>query len=97
MHYQQIHMLSYSTQLEIYSLSLDDVVLTVYLVSMSSWYCENFEIWGVDSTICRTLKFMWCSKQKIQHIAVVCVVHVRNDPSMFLWIHETLCEGMVIL
>ena len=63
-----------------------------------------FEIWGVEicvSTICRTLKFMGCSRQKIQHIALqrsdMCRARYMSeisiyDPSMFIWIDETGCD-----
>ena len=62
------------------------------------------EVWGVDiseSTICRTLQFMGCSRQRMERIALqqsdMCRARFMSeiaiyDPSMFLWIDETGCD-----
>lgn len=53
------------------------------------------------STICKTLKHMGCTRQKIQHIALQRSDECRArfmaeismyDPSMFIWIDETGCD-----
>ena len=65
---------------------------------------QLFHMFGVDvsvSTICRTLKFMGCSRQKIQHIALqrseVCRARFMSeisiyDPAMLVWVDETGCD-----
>lgn len=62
------------------------------------------EVWGVEvceSTICRTLQFMGCSRQRIERIALhrsdICRARFMSeiaiyDPAMFLWIDETGCD-----
>ena len=53
------------------------------------------------STICRTLKFMGCTKQVIRHVAVQQDDAMRVkfmaeismfDPSMFIWVDESGCD-----
>ena len=52
-------------------------------------------------TICRTLKAMGCSRQRIQYIALQCSEECRArymaeisiyDPAMSVWIDETGCD-----
>ena len=66
--------------------------------------CKLFHVFGVEvsvSTICRTLKLMGCTRQKIQYIALQQSDECRArfmaeisiyDPSMFIWIDETGCD-----
>lgn len=65
---------------------------------------QELHTFGIEvsvPTICRTLRFMGCSRQRIQHIALQRSDECRArfmaeisiyDPSMFVWIDETGCD-----
>ena len=73
----------------------------LYLEEIQS---KLFDIFGVEvsaPTICRTLKIMGCSRQKIQYIALQHCEERRArfmaeisiyDPGIFIWIDETGCD-----
>ena len=74
----------------------------IYLAEIQDNLFTNFSIMCSASTIlCRTLKSMGCTCQKIQHIALQCSDECRAkfmaevsmyDPTMFVWIDETGCD-----
>ena len=73
-------------------------------IYLSEIQVKLFERFGVDvsaPTICRTLKAMGCSRQRIQYIALQRSEECRAkymaeisiyDPAMFVWIDETGCD-----
>lgn len=73
----------------------------IYLAEIQDNLFTNFSITCSASTICRTLKSMGCTRQKIQRIALQCSDECRArfmaevslyDPNMFVWIDETGCD-----
>ena len=62
------------------------------------------EMYGVEihvSTICRTLKFMGCTRQVIRHVALqqselLCAKFMAQvsvyDPNMLIWLDESGCD-----
>lgn len=73
----------------------------IYLHELQTKLWVMFEVTVSAATICRTLKFMGCTRQVIQHIAVQRSEELRAkfmaeisvyDPSMLIWIDETGCD-----
>lgn len=73
----------------------------IYLHEIQSKFLARFGISVSASTICRTLRFMGCTQQTIQHIAVQRSDELRAkfmadvsvyDPSMLIWIDESGCD-----
>ena len=73
----------------------------IYLGEIRAKLLSKFGITVNISTICRTLKFMGCTRQVIQRVALqrsdeqrakfIADVSVY-DPSMFIWIDESGCD-----
>lgn len=70
----------------------------IYLAEIQECLYSEFGITCSPPTICRTLKFMGCSRQKIQRVALqqsdACRARFMAeisvyDPSMLVWIDET--------
>lgn len=73
----------------------------IYLAEIQDHLFTKFAITCSAATICRTLKSMGCSRQKIQRIALQRSDQCRAkfmaevaiyDPTMFVWIDETGCD-----
>lgn len=73
----------------------------IYLEELKGKLSMNFGITVSSATICRTLHFMGCSRQAIQHIALQRNDRLRAkfmaeitiyDPSMLIWIDESGCD-----
>ena len=73
----------------------------IYLHEIQAKLLEVFGITVSVATICRTLKFMDCTHQVIQHIAVQRSDDLRAkfmaevavyDPSMLIWVDESGCD-----
>ena len=74
----------------------------IYLYELK---CELVRMFGVPvskATICRTLRYMGCTRQAMHHVAIqqseVCrgrfMAEVSMyDPSMLIWLDETGCDG----
>ena len=73
----------------------------IYLSELQMKLYEKFGVYVSVPTICRTLKFMGCTRQSMHHVAIqrsdilrarfMAVVSVY-DPSMFVWLDETGCD-----
>lgn len=70
----------------------------IYLSEIQDKIFSEFGLVSSAPTICRTLKQMGCSRQKIQRIALQRSDECRArymaeyDPAMFVWIDETGCD-----
>ena len=73
----------------------------IYLHEVQAKLLARFGVTVGVATICRTLKFMGCTRQVIQHIPVQRSEELRAkfmadismyDPSMLVWIDETGCD-----
>ena len=73
----------------------------IYLHEIQAKLLAKFGVTVSIATICRTLKFMGCTRQVIKHIAVQRSEELRAkfmaeisvyDPSMLVWIDETGCD-----
>lgn len=73
----------------------------IYLSEIQEELYNKFGVEVSAPTICRTLKFMGCSRQRIQYIALQRSDECRArfmaeiamyDPSMLVWIDETGCD-----
>ena len=73
----------------------------IYLSEIQSKLFDIFRVEVSAPTICRTLKVMGCSQQKIQYIVLQRSEECRArymaeisiyDPAMFVWIDETGCD-----
>ena len=73
----------------------------IYLSEIQERFLSSFGIICSVSTICRTLKSMGCSRQKIRYIAIQRSDECRAkfmaeisiyDPAMLVWIDETGCD-----
>ena len=73
----------------------------IYLYEAQARFLRMFGVTVSCSTICKTLKFMGCSRQVIQHIAIQRSDVLRAkfmaeispyDPSMLVWLDETGCD-----
>ena len=73
----------------------------MYLHEIQAKLLAAFGVTVSVPTICRTLKFMGCTRQVIQHIAVQCSDDLRAkfmaevavyDPSMLIWVDESGCD-----
>ena len=74
----------------------------IYLYELK---CELVKMFGVgvsEATICRTLRYMGCTRQAMHHMAIqqseVCrgrfMAEISMyDPSMLIWLDETGCDG----
>ena len=74
----------------------------IYLHEIQSKFLARFGVTVAVSTICRTLKFMGCTRQVIQHIAVQRSDELRAkfmadvsvyDPSMLICTDESGCQA----
>ena len=73
----------------------------IYLSELRMKLDEKFGVPVSVPTICRTLKFMGCTRQSMHHVAIqrsdilrarfMAVVSIY-DPSMFVWLDETGCD-----
>ncbi len=80
------------------------VILTYPGICLSKIRAKLISKFGVPMdvvTICRMLKFMGCTRQVIQRIALQCSEEMRAkfmaevsmyDPSMLLWIDKSGCD-----
>lgn len=96
-----LHLFGEYEQLTLLRLILENPGIYMYLHEIQQQLLHMF---GVDvsvPTICKTLKFMGCSRQKIQHIALqrseVCRARFMSeisiyDPAMLVWVDETGCD-----
>lgn len=73
----------------------------IYLHEIQAKLLCMFGVTVHCSTLCKTLKFMGCSRQVIQHLAVQRSDELRAnfmaeislyDPSMLIWLDETGCD-----
>lgn len=73
----------------------------IYLNELQEKVMECFGVRVSVSTICRTLRFMGCSRQVIRHVAMQRSDSLRAkfmakicmyDPSMFVWTDESGCD-----
>jgi len=73
----------------------------IYLSEIQEELCDKFGVEVSAPTICRTLRFMGCTRQRIQRIALQRSDECRArfmaeismyDPSMLVWIDETGCD-----
>lgn len=86
-------------QLLLLRIVLDSPGIYLYEIQRELYYNYGFDV--STSTICRTLRSMGCSRQRIQHIALQRSEECRArfmaeismyDPSMLVWIDETGCD-----
>ena len=81
-----------------------NLVLTtpgIYLRELQQELQQHLRIWIDLSTVCRTLKRLGMTRQKIKHVALqaseqnqmefIAEMQVL-DPSLFVWIDETGCD-----
>ena len=73
----------------------------IYLYEIQTKLVARFGVTVSVATICRTLKFMGCSRQVIKHIPIRRSEELRAkfmaeismyDPSMLIWLDETGCD-----
>ncbi len=73
----------------------------IYLCELQEKLVENFGVRVGVATICRTLKFMGCTRQVLRHVAIQRSDSLRAkfmakicmyDPSMFVWTDESGCD-----
>lgn len=73
----------------------------IYLHEIQAKLLARFGVTVSISTICKTLKFMGCSRQVIQHVAIQRNDKLRAkfmaeisayDPSMLIWLDESGCD-----
>ena len=86
-------------QLLLLRIVLDSPGIYLYEIQRERYYNYGFDV--STSTICRTLRSMGCSRQRIQHIVLQRSEECRArfmaeismyDPSMLVWIDETGCD-----
>ena len=74
----------------------------IYLYELKSELVKMFGVSVSEATICRTLRYMGCTRQAMHHVALqqseVCrgrfMAEVSMyDPSMLIWLDETGCDG----
>lgn len=73
----------------------------IYLSEIQDKLHQSFGVTVSMPTICRTLKFMGCTRQVIRHVAIQQSEAMRAkfmaeisiyDPSMFVWVDESGCD-----
>ena len=73
----------------------------IYLHEVGEKLLKMFGVTVASPTICKTLKYMGCSRQVIQHIAIQRSDELRAkfmaevslfDPSMLIWLDESGCD-----
>ena len=73
----------------------------IYLHEIQAKLLAMYGVSVTTATICRTLKFMGCTRQVIQHIAMQRSDELRAkfmaeisvyDPSMLIWVDESGCD-----
>ena len=73
----------------------------IYLHELQAEIWSKFGVMVSASTICRTLKFMGCTRQSMHHVAIQRSDMLRAkfmaeisayDPSMLIWLDETGCD-----
>ena len=78
----------------------------IYLHELQDELVDMFGVLVSKATICRTLKFMGCTRQTMHHVAIqkseVCRGRFMAeisvyDPSMLTWLDETGCDGRNII
>ena len=74
----------------------------IYLHEMQDELVNMFGVSVSKATICRTLRYMGCTRQAMHHVAIqqseVCrgrfMAEISMyDPSMLIWLDETGCDG----
>ena len=76
----------------------------IYLYELKSELVKMFRVSVSKATICRTLRYMGCTRRAMHHVALqlseVCrgrfvaeVSIILYDPSMLIWLDETGCDG----
>ena len=74
----------------------------IYLHELQTMLCAKFGVPISESTICRTLHFMGCTRQTMHHVAIQRSDELRAkfmaeisvyDPSMLIWLDKTGCDG----
>ena len=74
----------------------------IYLREVKGELLNMFGVSVSEATICRTLRYMGCTRQTMHHVAIqqseVCrgrfMAEISMyDPSMLIWLDETGCDG----
>ena len=74
----------------------------IYLYELKGELGKMFGVPISEATICRTLRYMGCTRQAMHHVAIqqseICrgrfmAVISMYDPSMLIWLDETGCDG----
>lgn len=73
----------------------------IYLIELQTELSKKFGVLVSVPTICRTLRFMGCTRQSMHHVAIQRSDELRArfmaeisafDPSMLIWLDETGCD-----
>lgn len=74
----------------------------IYLYELKGELGKMFGVPVSEATICRTLRYMGCTRQAMHHVAIqqsdICrgrfMAEISMyDPSMLIWLDETGCDG----
>jgi len=71
----------------------------IYLHEVKGELLNMFGVSVSEATICRTLRYMGCTRQTMHHVAIQvcrgkCMAEISMyDLSMLIWLHKTGCNG----